>query len=610
MSGHGTAKKGELSPKAQYLIERHGSVIFMWLALVFMSFQQAGRHVLAGGLSANDDYMRLAEIRDWLGGQSWWDMHQYRLYPADPLNSHWSRIPDLLIGGPIKLLSPLVGQTHAELIMAMVWPALMLLAYLYLASALVGVLNKNRAGPVLTALVLGLSFGAMSQFGLGRIDHHALQIILALATMYCLITSTHALGRIVLAGLFCALGLTIGIESVPYVAAAIISVVLIWVFDEDKATRKLRAFGLSLAAFSVLGLLINRPPSAWFAPACDTLSVVYIQLVIFVAISLWVMSRAGYKINSAFGRLALATLLGGLCLGATLGLYPECLHGPYSGMPERLKTIWLSNVSEAGNFPGFARNKPVAASAALFMPLLALLSYVLIAVREKGGLLPKFRTPFVFVVLTTLVGLVQMRSLFFATAMALPLAVYLLLRLVEAAGDIPSRPLRILAIGAIVAALSPISLPLIVSTLSQSTEIKGDAAAKAEAGCTDPAVLKVLQALPPGTVLSQIDLGAPLLKFTHLHVTSAPYHRAAEGIMAALDSFTGSEEEAREISTRLQADYIIACVSSAETELEQNFAPDGFLARLQTGQTPDWLEKISTPADKSLLVYRIKTPQP
>ncbi len=610
MSEPNTPKKGELSPKAQYWVERHGSVMFMWLALLFLSFKQAGRHVLAGGLTNNDDYMRLAEIRDWLAGQNWWDMHQYRLYPSAPLNSHWSRIPDFLIGTPIRLLSPLTGQANAELVMVMLWPALMLLAYLYLATSLVGQLTKNRAAPVLTALMLGLSFGTMSQFGLGRIDHHSLQIVLALGTAFCLVTSTVSLKRTILAGILSGLGLAIGIESAPYVAAAIISVVLIWVFDENRSTRKLRAFGLALAGSSALALAINKPPSAWLTPACDSLSVVYIQLVIFVAVSLWVMSRAGYRIKSRSGRLALAVVLGGATLGLTLAIYPQCLHGPYSGMPERLKNIWLSNVSEAGNYFDFSRKKPVAATAAILMPILAFISYGILAFRDKSALSLKPRTLFLFTLITTFVGLIQMRSLFFATAMALPLAVLLLMRILELVGSWPSKPLRILATGTVIAALSPIALPLIVATATKSDEIKSVDPADQNPTCTDPAILNTLAKLPDGTALSQIDLGAPILKFTRLKVTSAPYHRAADGILAALDSFTGSEENAHRIVKRLNVDYIIACVNSPETDLESRHAPHGLLSQLKFGKTPDWLEKYPTKTDKSLFVYRVKTTKP
>ena len=45
-----------------------------------------------------DDMMRLQQIRDWLGGQAFADLTQYRL-GADGVAMHWSRLADLVPGG-------------------------------------------------------------------------------------------------------------------------------------------------------------------------------------------------------------------------------------------------------------------------------------------------------------------------------------------------------------------------------------------------------------------------------------------------------------------------------------------------------------------------------
>src|SRR3546814_18866070 len=65
--------------------------------------------------SSDLDAMRMAQVRDLLAGQGWWDLTQYRVNPADGgVLMHWSRIVDAPIAGGILLLRPLFGQPLAE----------------------------------------------------------------------------------------------------------------------------------------------------------------------------------------------------------------------------------------------------------------------------------------------------------------------------------------------------------------------------------------------------------------------------------------------------------------------------------------------------------------
>src|SRR3546814_15789077 len=66
-------------------------------------------------LADTDDAMRMAQVRDLLAGQGWWDLAQYRVNPAGGgVLMHWSRIVDAPLAAGILLLKPLVGQAMAE----------------------------------------------------------------------------------------------------------------------------------------------------------------------------------------------------------------------------------------------------------------------------------------------------------------------------------------------------------------------------------------------------------------------------------------------------------------------------------------------------------------
>src|SRR3569623_2707823 len=69
-----------------------------------------------------DDMMRLQQIRDWLGGQRFADLTQYRLgYAGTPM--HWSRLPDLVPAAIIWSLEGPFGRHTAELAAVILWPA-------------------------------------------------------------------------------------------------------------------------------------------------------------------------------------------------------------------------------------------------------------------------------------------------------------------------------------------------------------------------------------------------------------------------------------------------------------------------------------------------------
>src|SRR5882724_9750583 len=72
-----------------------------------------------------DDAMRLAQLKDWLGGQSWYDLHQWRVAPG--YESHWSRLIDAGLAGTLWFLGLFFDGALAERLTRTVWPMLWLL---------------------------------------------------------------------------------------------------------------------------------------------------------------------------------------------------------------------------------------------------------------------------------------------------------------------------------------------------------------------------------------------------------------------------------------------------------------------------------------------------
>src|SRR3546814_1229579 len=62
-----------------------------------------------------DDAMRLAQVRDLIAGQGWFDIKQYRVNPVEGGGlMHWSRFVDAWIAGSVLALQPLLGDAVGE----------------------------------------------------------------------------------------------------------------------------------------------------------------------------------------------------------------------------------------------------------------------------------------------------------------------------------------------------------------------------------------------------------------------------------------------------------------------------------------------------------------
>lgn len=598
--------------KRKFTFPLWGAAVLIWLEVVLLNAWKKWPLISQGLLPGNDDYMRLVQVRDWLGGQGFMDMSQYRLYPPDPLQSHWARLPDMILGGVMKLLTPIFGESGAETAALLIVPALLLLIALVLTAYIAKRVSDNPLMPFIAPVLLGLCFPVMYQFYPGRIDHHGLQVVLGLAALLTLLKAAERPIWAYPTGLFCGLALWVGIEAAPFVAAACIALSLNWVLKDNNAARALRGFAMSFAATVAACLILSRPASLWGAAQCDALSLVYLVAVGFVALAILGATRLASKARSAWTRLI---ALGGAGFGAivaTLTLFPQCLSGPYAALDPRLEEIWLSNVQEAYPFHIFIKADPVTASALLVVTLLAVIGLVLMA-REKGVKAlalqnAPVRAAAIFALLAFLTGLIQLRQMTFAGAFAAPLAAYVMAwGLVKSASIQPDLKRALARLG-IIFACSPLALPGFVNAITpdRPPEIQ---TAQSAAPCMSKSALAALDGLGEGFALTQIDMGTPLLLSTKLSVSSAPYHRNIKGNLASIDAFTLPPQEARRFITAQGVDYLISCDPLNETRLIQRLAPDGLLSELMAGRVPLWLEPVALgdqqSADSPLRVYRL-----
>ncbi len=189
--------------------------LLLGLAWLLIVIQLLAQHWSATALvlADTDDAMRLAQLRDWLAGQGWYDLTQRRI--AGGYESHWSRLIDAGLAGTLALFGLFAESAMAERLMRTVWPMLWLLPTIAGAAAIAWrIAGREAALIVLLLAVIGLP--AFNQFRPGRIDHHNVQIALSMLMVAATVWSDRVRWAALAAGAITGLAMAVGLECLPY----------------------------------------------------------------------------------------------------------------------------------------------------------------------------------------------------------------------------------------------------------------------------------------------------------------------------------------------------------------------------------------------------------
>src|SRR4029078_1593947 len=133
-------------------------VALVWLLVALALPLQHWGHT-AETLFGTDDAMRLAQLRGWLGGQSWFDLHQARMQPPDGYDTHLSRLIDARLAGLLFFFGLFTDGASAERLMRAWWPLLWLLPTIAGMAAIAWRIAGNQAATLGPLLALGAVAG-------------------------------------------------------------------------------------------------------------------------------------------------------------------------------------------------------------------------------------------------------------------------------------------------------------------------------------------------------------------------------------------------------------------------------------------------------------------
>lgn len=534
-----------------------------------------------------DDSMRLLEVRDWIAGQGWFDVSQYRLNPPEGYRMHWSRIVDLPIAALILILRPLVGAEIAEMAAAAAVPLLILggiATFITLAANRIGGFAIARFVPLFVVTTPLILFQSMPL----RIDHHGWQLLCG-ATAFWALLDRDAPKSGMIGGFACALWLHISLESLPMVAAMAGLLGLRWVIAAEHGVR-LRAFMTALAGGSAALFIATRDPALWRAIVCDQIAVVHLAIFLFGAIGAIVAGLLTDK-HGPIARL----IAGGVLAGGAGAIYllgaPVCAAGPFASLDPLVRQYWYYNVLEG---QPIWRQKP-GIQLLLLYPIVGLAGLALgwraaISKDERRD----WASGLLLLAAAIAVSLMVQRAGAYAALIALPGCAALADRLLARSRRIERPVARVLAsVGGIL-----LTSPLLFAWGSGML-MKGDPqrrvvdrpviSADCDKKCADYGALNRME---PSYILAPMDLGPALALHTPHRMFAAGYHRNSGPMRDTIRIFTGSPEIAHRIMREKGMQYLLISPRVSEALLYSQRAPDGLMARLRRGQVPQWLEPI------------------
>src|SRR5436309_5554351 len=345
-----------------------------WLLIVAQMLAQHWSET-AQTLLDTDDAMRLVQMRDWLAGQGWYNMHEPRLEPPLGYHSHWSRLIDAGLAATLWPLGWLFEPALAERLMRTVWPMLWLLPAMAGTAAIAWRL-AGREAALITLFLAVLGLQALNQFRPGRIDHHNVQIALSMLLVAATMWSDRVRWAASAAGGITGLALAVGLECLPYLAVCGAAIALRYPFDRSQGARSARDYGFALAGSSLVAFFPTVGPAHYAQGFCDAIGINWTAFLVIAGLGL---ALAGSRApETRAGRLACVFSVGAVAVVVFIVIEPQCLRGPYGQMDPALGLIWLDRVDEMQPLLREALKNPLTAVGIATFPALACIATLLL----------------------------------------------------------------------------------------------------------------------------------------------------------------------------------------------------------------------------------------
>jgi hypothetical protein len=543
-----------------------------------------------------DDAMRLLEVRDWLGGQSWFDVTQHRLNPPTGVHMHWSRLVALPLAGVMLLVKPFLGRSAAETAALVVVPLATLLIAMLLMHRIASRLMDSRTGPLLAVLAMSVSLGTLQQLRPMRIDHHGWQIVAALTTTLAVLDD-RPLRSGIIAGTAMALWMNISIEGLPFAAAIGVWLALQWL-SSASADLRMKAYVVALAATSVIVFGITRDPLTWLEQPHDV--VTFAHLAGFSVAAVGCLLATGPNVAELHKRVGRLAAIGVAALATMFLVDPHWMQGPFDSIDPLVRDMWYLRVDEG--LPIW-RLEPSQIGVALAQPIVGLLG-ALLAIRTSSEIVRRRWIAYVFMLSASILSSIfVVRAATTASLISLPGTAYLCLYALRRARSVSLMPARVLATSASLCIIAPAyAVPVSMTTADKRVERAVDAMHD----CLGQPQLEKLNSLATGTFAAPLDITPDILVETSHRGVASGHHRGSEAMRDVIRLFLSSPDIGHQIVVQHHVDYVFICPGAPEMVRYAHRGPHGLAALLEANQPPEWLQPIDMEPVRGIRVWRVR----
>lgn len=548
-----------------------------------------------------DDQLRLVQLRDFLGGQSWFDTTQYRLNPPDGAPMHWSRLIELPLALVVVLVTPLLDAERAEMAAGIIVPLFCLGGITFLLADLAEKIGGPSAG-VAAAILTLISPGLLLQLQPMRIDHHGWQIFCAVLALSALFWANARKAGLIM-GAALSIWLHISLEGAPMTAAFFAVLGWRWINNSSEAPRMFST--LCSFAGASLALFLGTQATGFAAQQyCDTISPAHIW-AIFAAVAILIVAVKA-KLPHAWQRAVAVVTAGAATIGVLLWFAPFCAQGAFADLDPVVREFWYANVKEG--LPVWYQD-PIAVITLLPTLAVALIGLPFAFRTADASHRPILLELGFILIYASVLSLLVFRTVSVATAFTVvptALCIAAAIRLYRTEPKFARR------MALVIFALILLVPGTITATIAKpfNSEEKADAKPSnirkaAGENCEAVSSIKALSRLPTGNILAPFDLGPAILLTTPHKVLASSHHRNRQGMRDHIDIFRLPPAQARPIMQRHHIAYLVACLGEAELKHYVRKSPTGLWAQIDAGNPPDWLEYQGV-IGKGLKVWRVR----
>ncbi|MFY9832339.1 MAG: hypothetical protein WAK66_06435, partial [Methylocystis sp.] len=456
---------------------------------------------------------------------------------------------------------------------------------------------------------LGLLSGAVFlQFVPGRIDHHAPQIVLLLASLGLFLRGLDAKEARAMApaSLTMALSIAISLENLPFFAVMLAGLATLFVVDGARMRASMGWFaGGALIAFPAC-FAATVAPARYLLSACDAYSAVHLAALAVGTLGFAALAALAPRLATMRGRAAAVAVVGAAVIAAIAAIAPKCVGDPLGGLDPLLRELWLSHVTEATPLLKFWDKTPNLVVVMGLPVILGFAAALFEAVREQGIARRRWLLAAAAIGIGFAAGMWQVRVFSSVTPIAMAPLVIAVVAVAHRVGASFSAFTRALLAGVLCIGVSPVGLASVLPKPHNDANTGTVAQATEESLCLKPAALEPLKHLEPARVAASVNLGPYLLAHTHHSVFAGPYHRDNHGNRIVVDAFLAPPDEAEQILRAAGARMVLWCARDVSDFALR--APNGLGAALARGAIPEWLEPLPE-SKKQLLVFAVRPKQ-